>query len=228
MKLTRINGITYLSLEEFEGKDIEVLKVREDIVLLIAKPKEGKSAEDALLKKLVGIRLENRKKEAIDRQLSKEEAETLRSLIKKGSVKTYRTKSGETIYTVNKAIVDKILRRGTKDPEPNASYSELKRKGFIILEDEKEAEALSKLISEAGEQNLFKGIRGFDLKFYIMSTMLYQKEKELILKALKEEMTHIEIATAIREDPELVRCALQLMREEGVVQEPREGIFSEV
>ena len=72
------------------------------------------------------------------------------------------------------------------------------------------------------------GVKGFDGKFYIVTTEYLSKASGLISSVLKEDMDPASIAEATKLDPDGCMAVIRLMAENGDIIEKKRGVFAAV
>ncbi len=104
---------------------------------------------------------------------------------------------------------------------------ELGRTGFLVVEDEEQAKAVSKALEPQIKQGLVLGVRGFDKRFYIVTREFYESNAGKILKGTqpKTDCTPGQIAGMLKTSESGALAVLQVMKEEGDVLEKRRGVF---
>lgn len=199
--------------------------------------------EDKVLQKLLAIRFEGRTPSRIEKLFSLEEQDVLRQLIKKGYVQVfYGDKYSKTgVYN----IVDNIYpligakkheqkpQETAKAPqpkspvsEPRALYSELMKKGWLVISDQRAAEQFSNEIKKMGLASRVKGVRGFDSRFYVATSGFVLSAYPKIKALLEVKDAYLqELAETASLDPEGVLTVLRILSESGEIIEKKRGLF---
>lgn len=109
----------------------------------------------------------------------------------------------------------------------NPVLAQLDSKGFVILDKEDDAKMLSKQLEREIKDGKVRGVRGFDKKFYVVSSTALQKFSEKLLPALsgKEPLSASNAAQVAGLDEQACLAALQVLREDGEVLEKKRGHF---
>jgi hypothetical protein len=104
----------------------------------------------------------------------------------------------------------------------------LERNGYAVALNEMEAKELSRELEADVRSGNVKGVRGFDKKFYIVTTEFFSKLAPKISKALegKKEMPLKDIAEALKVEPTAALACLQVMKEMGDALEKRREVFA--
>ncbi|MBI5224868.1 hypothetical protein HY989_03280 [Candidatus Micrarchaeota archaeon] len=109
------------------------------------------------------------------------------------------------------------------EPEPEKL---IVSRGFAVISSEDEARRISKLLEKEIKTNEVMGVRGFDKKFYIVSSQYYSANSTKILKAIgSKEMSLSDIAVACKLDERGCNACLVLLKEQGDLIEKRKGVF---
>ncbi|MFH0974006.1 MAG: hypothetical protein V1817_04445 [Candidatus Micrarchaeota archaeon] len=105
--------------------------------------------------------------------------------------------------------------------------TELQEKGFLIVQNEVEAKALSVALESDIRSGSVRGVRGFDKKYYIVVQPYLQELMPKIRKILAERpLAGGAIASALKTDSDGVLAVLYVLKEEGEVIEKKRGIFA--
>ncbi len=103
----------------------------------------------------------------------------------------------------------------------------IEKEGFAVIENELEAKRVSQLLESEIKAGKVMGVRGFDKKFYVVSSALHGALSEKISKALSQKnMALPEIVSETKANESAATAVLQVMREDGEVIEKKRGIYS--
>jgi hypothetical protein len=199
--------------------------------------------EIELLKKLYGIKFENRTDKYVSQFFSADERKILDRLLKRGVINLfvsgkYKDKGGvynipDTLYPKLKEapVQTKPTTSAMPPPASNLSptaapYESIFKIGFTTLQSQNEAYQMSEYLRKAGKNQDVIGIKGFDGKYYVVSKKYFAEMSYSIKNILKEDMPLAAIAQACKTDEVGCRAVLQLMAENGEVVEKRKGIFA--
>ncbi len=215
----------YLKLpEEFRDMDeIELLPLKKGYYLLSVpigkdnsnivetnkEEQKSESVEERVLNKLESLGLAKRCPSYLKKVLSDEEGEMLKKLVKSRKVVyIHNKKFQEGIY-----VIEKQKKNNIKGNDPaNSLANALFANGYIVLEGSKDAKSLSeRLLKQKGS---VLGIRGFDGKYYVVTTGYFQKISDAIAK-MGDEITPKEVATKFRFSIEGCKAVLKLLSEKG-------------
>jgi len=109
----------------------------------------------------------------------------------------------------------------------NEDVNALEKNGYVVLNTEAEAAALSLAIAESVRQGKVVGVRAFNKKYYIILTSFLEKNSPKIIKELKDGPKTInELSKTLGLDQEALRGILYVMGEQGDVTENRKDIFA--
>ncbi|NYZ74659.1 AbrB/MazE/SpoVT family DNA-binding domain-containing protein [Candidatus Micrarchaeota archaeon] len=111
--------------------------------------------------------------------------------------------------------------------KPVTPFELIERKGFFIVENEADAKNLSKALEQEIKAGLVRGVRGFDKKFYVVSTLFLKAMSQKFGAALsgKEPLTPAQLAQAASCDENACNAVLQVLKEDGDVLEKKRGYF---
>jgi hypothetical protein len=206
-------------------------------------------AERAVLRKLLSIRFENRTPAHVGDSLSEEEKTILDGLEKKGLVNVFRgrkykdgvynisdsayglihPKSGQTVQP-EKAQNTSGRKAGSTDmpQQPQSTFGLLRSRGFVVIQDKRDAMALSEQLGSEMKSGAVVGVKGFDGKFYMVTKSYFNSAQGAIGLALKDAMDAASIASAARLEPDGCLAVLRLMAENGDIIEKKRGVFAPV
>ncbi|MGC8850698.1 MAG: AbrB/MazE/SpoVT family DNA-binding domain-containing protein [Candidatus Micrarchaeia archaeon] len=109
----------------------------------------------------------------------------------------------------------------------NSPLNQLDAKGFLVIENEEDAKALSRLLERDIKAGSVRGVRGFDKKFYVVSSSFLEKASSKLLPVLsgKEPLTASRISASTGLEEAACIAALQVLKEDGEVLEKKKGFF---
>lgn len=200
--------------------------------------------ERSVLKKLLAIRFEKRTPEYVSKALSEREKDVLKELEQRGFVNVFKgDKYKDGVYNIRDSIYPLLSQKETgtgaeseatkaapqrNAPQPSGAFSVLNTRGFIIVQDKREAMMLSEQMAQQMKKGEVVGVKGFDNRFYIVTRDYLTEACKKISSILKEDMDTLSIASAARLDPDGCVAALRLMAENGDVIERKRGVFAPV
>lgn len=217
---------------------------------------ELNSQEIAVLKKLDSLRYGNRTKANVVKLFDPSEKTILKELMKKKAVTLFaKDKSKEPLFGISSGVYDKYLMRkkiqtasSQQTPVPkvsevkinyqrqptqnregieNENIKILEKDGFIVLQYEAEASALSLALEQSIRKGMVLGTRSFNKKFYIILRSYFDRYGSKILKALKDgELKVAQISKEVEIDEDGARAILYLLAESGDVSEKKRDLFT--
>lgn len=221
-------------------------KAAEDKAPRQARQKTLSDAERGLLLKLLNIRFEKRTPSYVTKSLSEAERAVLKELESKNYVNVFTgTKYRDGVYNINDDVYPLIS--GRPDPQkavphkpaqetavrkdaqlPQSPYRRLMDRGFIVLENKNDARDFSEKVERDIKSGAIKGIKGFDGRFYAVTSGYLSKASEAILKALDRDMDLDTLAAQAGLDRDGCSAVLRLLSESGEVIEKKKGLFAAV
>lgn len=103
----------------------------------------------------------------------------------------------------------------------------LEKEGVAVFENELEAKRVSKVFEAEIKEGRVMGVRGFDKKFYVVTSALRDSVSAKVSRALSQKASGIaDLAAETRAPLDAVNAVLQLMKEEGELIEKKRGVFS--
>ncbi len=199
-----------------EGDWIEFLNVYKDLFVLAPRKPKLTEEEINLLQKIGKIRYNERTKERVERILSHKEKDLLSELKKKEIVFEYK-KSGRTLYGISRDYFHYAVGSNGKKEFKYGIFTEENMQKFL-----KEYEDSIK----AGD---IKIIKGFDKKYYAISTNVLDTVRQRILKEIEStEKSVKDLSEKTGLEEELCKCALEILKEEGTVFEKKKGWYKSV
>ncbi len=110
---------------------------------------------------------------------------------------------------------------------PGSHEWKIEKEGLAVIENEAEAKRVSSVFEKDIKEGRVLGVRGFDKKYYVMSSEFYSSVSSKVEKALSsKDLPAQEIALEAKIDEKHAIAALQLMRENGEVIEKKRGVYA--
>ena len=252
LKVVRIGGRLVLEipaeLKLKEGQELELIEVKPGLWTLIAQeafaPTKAETEkavlpddEIAVLKKLEGIAYAERIPASVNRMLSPVERRALDSLMRKGFVRIYTggkyAKTGvydmtrEAYRLAREAAAASNVPERTTEKENLPWDEHLHKYGYVIVESEAEAKAISTQLEKSIKEKEILGTRGFDKKFYIAERRFYQTWSEKIKPILRGRACTVdEVCSMLGMSDVACKVALELMRDQGEIIEKKKGLYT--
>lgn len=231
------------------ASSIEIIPLRDGSFLVTPKTVQKVSnllneKEKGVVRKLLSVRFDQRTPQQISGILSREEKETLESLMKRKIVHLFKEGkySKEGVYSVSdfafhQAREEKMgegnqvhqagRQMPSQSPPPISSPEHLEKLGWMVLETEQEAKNFSNSFPEKVRSGAVHGVRAFDRKYYfVTSQFVLLWEKKISALLTKSEKTAEEIASELALSPEGCSCLLFHLCENGDVLEKHKGKFA--
>ncbi|MEM4272581.1 MAG: hypothetical protein QXH30_03235 [Candidatus Bilamarchaeaceae archaeon] len=178
--------------------------------------------EARVLAKLASLGFSKRSPSQLAKLMSAEERKVLDGLVKAGKVLyVHNKKYNEGIYIIETGS----QKSAQKQAEPGAMENQLFANGYLILEGSKDAQALSERLMK--QKNSVAGIKGFDGKYYIVTTAYFAKASEAIAR-LGDEVTPAGAAAKCGLAIDGCKAVLKLLAERGDYLEKKGGIYIRV
>ncbi|MEW5955606.1 MAG: hypothetical protein AB1626_03665 [Candidatus Micrarchaeota archaeon] len=109
---------------------------------------------------------------------------------------------------------------------PQTPAALIESKGFLVIENEADAKNLSKAVEREIKEGLVRGVRGFDKRFYVVSTRFLKAMAQKLGPVLSgEPLTSAQAAQAASCDEAACNAVLQVLKEDGDVLEKKRGYF---
>ncbi|MFQ5405837.1 MAG: hypothetical protein ACE5DI_01630, partial [Candidatus Micrarchaeia archaeon] len=108
----------------------------------------------------------------------------------------------------------------------NSAEWKIENEGFAVLQGEREAKRVSGHFEMKIKKGEVFGVRGFDKKFYVISSYLYDKISPKVCQVLSLKdlpLQELLVKTAI--DKSLAIAAIQVLRDKGEVIEKKNGLY---
>lgn len=201
--------------------------------------------ELAVITKLLAFKYEQRLPSFIDKQLTAKEKSILNNLLNKNIIRIYKGgKYSETgVYDIPRGVYIDITRQlrhvaekekgkgGGKEELGKESEEEgltpleiIEKEGYFVAESEGEARKLSDELKTKKRE--FRGVRGFDKKYYVVKNSFFSKYSKKIKDILKEgNKTIDQIVNAVNLPKNACVAILTILNEEGDIIEKRKGVF---
>jgi len=244
--------------ELLSSASLDIIPLRDGSFLLIPKQEQPKVSsllnerEKIAVKKLLSVRFEKRTPQEIAGILTKEEKETLESLMKRKIVHLF--KEGKYAKDGVYSISDFAFHQAREEkgsaamgspatqtsspskqndlqapliPPPISSPEHLEKFGWMVLDNESDARSFSNSFPDRVRSGAVKGIRAFDRKYYFVTQGFVLNYEKKVMAALdKKEKTADEISSELALNADGCRCLLYHMCEDGDVLEKQKGKFA--
>lgn len=231
--------------ELLSSSSLDIVPLRDGSFLVTpktAQPKTGgllNEKEKGVVRKLLSVRFDQRTPQQMSGLLSKDEKDTLESLMKRKIVHLFKEGkySREGVYSVSDFAFHQAREDDNKEKQPIAqpsaaqvpisSLEHIEKFGWMVLETDAEARNFSNAFPEKIRSGAVKGIRAFDRKFYFVTPQFVMLWEKKINSALgKGEKTAEEMADEIGLTAEGARCLLLHLCESGELLEKHRGKFA--
>lgn len=220
-------------------------------------PLTPSQSEITVLKKIDTLRYQMRTVENVNKLLTQDEKAVMKSLLQKKFVNLFNSKDGNRVYSISKDVYDNFLMRKKSPQsipqapqaktyqqprstayarQPSAGYmpvteidevATLEKEGYIVLQSESQAAAISSALEESIRKGHVLGTRAFNRKFYIVLRSFMEKNGPQLIKLIgngTSKTTDLSAKTGI--DEEGIRAILYLLSESGEVSEKRKDAFT--
>ena len=220
-------------------------------------PLTPSQSEITVLKKIDTLRYQMRTVENVNKLLTQDDKSVMKSLLQKKFVNLFNSKDGNRVYSISKDVYDNFLMRKKSPQsipqapqaktyqqprstayarQPSAGYmpvteidevATLEKEGYIVLQSESQAAAISSALEESIRKGHVLGTRAFNRKFYIVLRSFMEKNGPQLIKLIgsgTSKTTDLSAKTGI--DEEGIRAILYLLSESGEVSEKRRDAFT--
>jgi bifunctional DNA-binding transcriptional regulator/antitoxin component of YhaV-PrlF toxin-antitoxin module len=203
------------------GDEIDFRPVYDNLVLIVpagaAAEGELKEEEIAFLKKVNSIKHYERTYDSVSRILSSQEKKMLDELFKKDVLFEYR-REGKKLLGIDKKYLKHVF------GEKSELVDKLVKEGYLVLEDQAKVKELSDRLKQ--EKLAVRGIRGFDKRYYIVSSEKLAEIEGRLEKVLEKEKMLKTISGELGVSEELCRAALEILLEDGRVIEKKKNTYA--
>lgn len=103
-----------------------------------------------------------------------------------------------------------------------------KQNEYVIFKNDFLAQRFSQTFSEQLRKGEIRGTKSFDGQYYVIFTSVFEKISKKILINFKEDFTVLEVAEQLKQPDDLIRCVLEVLKEDCVVIEKKKGIYYQV
>ncbi len=196
--------------------------------------------EKEVVRKLLAIRFERRMPAEVIKCLSKDDKETLETLVKKGMVQVFHGGKYEKggVYNVSDFAFNSVREPAPVSasspsapspaaPLPISSPQHLEKFGWMVLENEADARNFANAYPDKVKSGEVIGQRAFDRRYYFVTRQFFGSHEKGVQSALaKSDKTTEEISQQIGIEAEGCRAILMHLLESGDVMEKKKGKFS--
>ena len=220
-------------------------------------PLTPSQSEITVLKKIGTLRYQMSTVVNVNKLLTQDDKSVMKSLLQKKFVNLFNSKDGNRVYSISKDVYDNFLMRKKSPQsipqapqaktyqqprstayarQPSAGYmpvteidevATLEKEGYIVLQSESQAAAISSALEESIRKGHVLGTRAFNRKFYIVLRSFMEKNGPQLIKLIgngTSKTTDLSAKTGI--DEEGIRAILYLLSESGEVSEKRKDAFT--
>lgn len=229
-----------------EGKRYDLKKTGEGEWLLAeskAEDSKEQELEQKILKMLDKESLGERVEGKFEEKLSKEEQAVFKKMLDKGEVVAFKLndKYKKAVY---KVLEEKETQGGVAGPgkaggvtKPNKAWSAATEKpseeytieedGIMVIKNTAQAQVIALGMQEKIKEGEIKGIKGFDGPFYVITSELYEKFRETVLKVFKssQKIGLVELAEKAGASKTLCKIVCEFLKEEGEIIEKRKESY---
>ena len=213
------NVIRTLGLQE--NDEIEFLNVYKDLFVVVPKKSGLSDQEIKILQKIGKIRYDKRTRDTVHKLLSDKERDIFEDLKKREIIFEYR-KNGRELYGISKNYFKYVVgeKRNTKE---DTKFS------HKIIQNEEEFQRFAREFEDSIKAGEIRVLKGFDKKYYAINTSVLNDVKGKILECIKTTEKPVErIAKETGLEGDLCKCAIEILKEEGVVFEKSKGWYKSV
>lgn len=198
----------------FENKDGRIV--------LSAGSKSLSNDEFSVLRKIGAMRHYDRTINNVEKALSADEKATFASMLKKKILFKYKKEDKELIG-IDKPFFSLITEQRSED---HPLITSLFADGFVVVEDASAVSFLTNELLRSERSGDVRGVRGFDKKFYIVTSEKMNELTPKIEKALESERVLKDIASIVNADEELCKAVIEVLKEDGDVIERKKDVFA--
>lgn len=214
--------------------------------------KNSISSKDLVKKKIISIlqdkdlSFKERVEGNFEDLLKKEDLEIFKEMLKDKEIITFKQseKYKKAIYVVNEkynpvAVENKSVSENKSIQETKAKVlgntteenadliiKEFIKKKYVIIKTQSAADKFSKEFYIKFKNNEIKGMKSFEGSFYVIDVKLYEKTREGILSSNFLKYFSIEeLSEKLNYEIELLRIAIEFIKEEGLIIEKKKNIY---
>jgi hypothetical protein len=220
-----------------EGQEYELFNATGGIWVLVAKEIEGKenqTPERKVLKLISSLPLKERVFGVFEKKLNKDELNALKKLIAEKKViefklsdkyKKHVYKTKEEIYGEGKGKTGGKEKQIHGKQEPKNSSKE--KQEFFIFSNDAQAQKFSSMNYKALKEGEVKGMKCFDGSSCFIKSDLFDSvsEKITLFMDSRDKATLEEISKELKIDKNLIKVAIEFLKEDGLVLEKKKNLF---
>jgi bifunctional DNA-binding transcriptional regulator/antitoxin component of YhaV-PrlF toxin-antitoxin module len=195
---------------------------KEGRIVLSAGSKSLSNDEFSVLKKIGAMRHYDRTINNVEKALSEGERITFVSMLKKKILFKCKKENRELVG-IDKPFFSLITEQRSED---HPLITSLFADGFAVVEDASAVSFLTNELMRTERSGDVRGVRGFDKKFYIVTSVKMGELTPKIEKALDSERSLSDVASIIGVSEELCKAAIEVLKEDGDVIEKKKDVFA--
>lgn len=237
-------------LDNYTNKDLEIKVVTDNVVSLVVKEKavnlgQAKATpktpviltKDEIKKKIIAIlqdkdlSFKERVEGNFEELLKPEDLLVFKEMLKNKEIITYKQsdKYKKAVYVVNEqkpAVIPAPSKPAVTEENADTIIKDFLKKKFALIKSLATADKFSKEFYSKFKNNEIKGQKSFDGYFYVIDVMLYNNTRKQILSSGLDKNFSIEdLSKKLGKDTELLRIAIEFLKDEGVIIEKRKNIY---
>lgn len=167
--------------------------------------------------------------------LKAEDLLVFNEMLKNKEITTYKQseKYKKAIYVVNEEKPAIVVPTGTISSkqaivEENADtiMKDFLKKKYALIKSLATADKFSREFYSKFKNNEIKGQKSFDGNFYVIDVMLYNNtRKQILTSGLDKNFSIEDLSKKLNKDTDLLKIAIEFLKEEGVIIEKRKNIY---
>ncbi|HRS42597.1 MAG TPA: hypothetical protein P5530_01840 [Candidatus Diapherotrites archaeon] len=165
--------------------------------------------------------------------LKPEDLLVFKEMLKNKEVITYKQseKYKKAIYVVNQgkpaiSVSTTTSAKTAVDENAEAILKEFLKKKFALIKSITTADKFTKEFYSKFKNNEIKGQKSFDGNFYVIDVYLYNNiRKQILSSGLDKNFSIEDLSKKLNKEIDLLKIAIEFLKEEGVIIEKRKNIY---
>ncbi len=215
-------------IDKYVFSEIELKEITEKVACLIKTEENTETKEINTKQKITALLndksldFKNKLEGRFEKLLNKKDLAVFKEMVEKKEIVLDKlsNKYKNFFYKVN----NKSQSKETMDEK----FEEFKKKEHVIFSQDSLAQKFSQTFTKQLQSGEIRGTKSFDRCYYVVSSSVFDKLSDQILKQFEKDFTIKEVAEKLKVSEDLIKCVLEILKEECSIIERRKGVYYKV
>jgi hypothetical protein len=234
-------------IDKYLFSEVELKEINKDVLCIakikdkdtVDKPIKETTKEDTTIedtnKKIIdllndkSLDFRNKIEGNFEKLLNKKDLEIFKEMLKNKEVilNKLSEKYKKSFYKPNVVINQKGMnyKETTIKKDNDIDFEDFKKNEYVIFNDDYLAQRFSQIFSEQLRTGEIRGTKSFDGSYYVIFTSVFEKVNQKLLKTFNKDFTVLEASEKLKQPDDLIKCVLEILKEDCVIIEKKKGIY---